>query len=174
MPGQSDAPPPAPRPPDRGPGSHSVPWRTCFLPGSRVPAGGTFSGSPRTRCRTLFYRVGRPRIDDAHLLDDHSAALVHLLAETQRCAIVTTVRIGESVPDSITVLWKDELDLPLTRREEEIATLAARGHSNREIAEHLVSPSARWTTHLPQRVRETRHTPPRRACSDTPGLVVGI
>jgi DNA-binding CsgD family transcriptional regulator len=31
-----------------------------------------------------------------------------------------------------------ELDLPLTRREEEIATLAARGHSNREIAEHLV------------------------------------
>jgi DNA-binding CsgD family transcriptional regulator len=48
-------------------------------------------------------------IDDAHLLDDHSATLVHLLAETNRCAIVATIRADEAVPDSITVLWKDEL-----------------------------------------------------------------
>jgi DNA-binding CsgD family transcriptional regulator len=48
-------------------------------------------------------------IDDAHLLDDHSAALVHLLAETDRCTIVATLRSGEGVPDPITVLWKDEL-----------------------------------------------------------------
>jgi DNA-binding CsgD family transcriptional regulator len=48
-------------------------------------------------------------IDDAHALDDHSAALVHLLAETERCAIVATVRSGETAPDPITVLWKDEL-----------------------------------------------------------------
>jgi DNA-binding CsgD family transcriptional regulator len=48
-------------------------------------------------------------VDDAHLLDDHSAALVHLLAVNARCAIVATVRSGETVPDPITTLWKDEL-----------------------------------------------------------------
>ncbi|MCI0633857.1 MAG: ATP-binding protein [Actinobacteria bacterium] len=48
-------------------------------------------------------------IDDANLLDDHSAALVHLLVETSRCAIVATLRTGEPVPDPITVLWKDQL-----------------------------------------------------------------
>jgi DNA-binding NarL/FixJ family response regulator len=61
-------------------------------------------------------------IDDAHLLDNHSAALVHLLAETDRCAIVATVRAGEAVPDPITALWKDELSerlelQPLSREE---------------------------------------------------------
>jgi ATP/maltotriose-dependent transcriptional regulator MalT len=61
-------------------------------------------------------------IDDAHLLDDHSAALVHLLAETERCSIVATVRTGEAAPDPITVLWKDELAerlelQPLSREE---------------------------------------------------------
>lgn len=48
-------------------------------------------------------------VDDTHLLDDHSASLVHLLAETKLCAIVATLRTGEPVPDPITVLWKDEL-----------------------------------------------------------------
>jgi hypothetical protein len=50
-----------------------------------------------------------PGIDEPHLLDDHSAALVQLLAEIDRCSIVATVRSGETVPDSITALWKDEL-----------------------------------------------------------------
>ncbi len=63
-------------------------------------------------------------VDDAHLLDDHSAALIHLLAETNRCAIIATVRSGEPVPDPITALWKDELAerlelQPLSREEVE-------------------------------------------------------
>jgi DNA-binding CsgD family transcriptional regulator len=57
--------------------------------------------------------VGETRLvlglDDAHLLDEHSAAVLLLLAETQRCAIVASVRTGEAAPDSITALWKDEI-----------------------------------------------------------------
>lgn len=48
-------------------------------------------------------------IDDAHLLDEHSAAVLLLLAETGRCGIVASVRTGEPAPDSITAMWKDEI-----------------------------------------------------------------
>ncbi len=47
-------------------------------------------------------------IDDAHLLDEHSAAVLLQLAETGRCGIVASVRTGEPAPDSITAMWKDE------------------------------------------------------------------
>lgn len=61
-------------------------------------------------------------VDDAHLLDDHSAALVHHLAATGRAAVVATVRAGEPAPDPIGALWKDgmaeRLDVsPLTDTE---------------------------------------------------------
>ena len=46
-------------------------------------------------------------VDDAHLLDDASAALVHLLAATGTASVVVTVRSGEVPPDSIVALWKD-------------------------------------------------------------------
>ena len=46
-------------------------------------------------------------VDDAHLLDDASAALVHLLATSGTAAVVVTVRSGERPPDSIVALWKD-------------------------------------------------------------------
>lgn len=48
-------------------------------------------------------------IDDAHLLDEHSAAVLLQLAETGRCGIVASVRTGEPAPDSITAMWKDEI-----------------------------------------------------------------
>jgi DNA-binding CsgD family transcriptional regulator/tetratricopeptide (TPR) repeat protein len=51
-------------------------------------------------------------VDDAHLLDDASAALVHLLATTRTASVVITVRSGERPPDSIVALWKDG-QLPL-------------------------------------------------------------
>lgn len=55
---------------------------------------------------------GRPLVlgvDDAHLLDDASAALVHLLALRGLAVVVATVLTGEPAPDSVVALWKDGL-----------------------------------------------------------------
>lgn len=46
-------------------------------------------------------------IDDAHLLDQLSATLLHQLALENSVRMVATIRSGESVPDAITSLWKD-------------------------------------------------------------------
>jgi DNA-binding CsgD family transcriptional regulator len=46
-------------------------------------------------------------VDDAHLLDDASASLVHQLAMSRALSIVVTVRSGESAPDAVVALWKD-------------------------------------------------------------------
>ena len=46
-------------------------------------------------------------VDDAHLLDDASAALVHLLVTNGVASVVLTLRSGEPAPDSIVALWKD-------------------------------------------------------------------
>jgi DNA-binding CsgD family transcriptional regulator len=48
-------------------------------------------------------------VDDAHLLDDASAALVHCLARTGTAQILATVRSREHRPDAVTALWKDDL-----------------------------------------------------------------
>jgi ATP/maltotriose-dependent transcriptional regulator MalT len=48
-------------------------------------------------------------VDDAHLLDAASAALVHQLGATRRAFLVVTVRTGEEPPDPIVGLWKDGL-----------------------------------------------------------------
>lgn len=48
-------------------------------------------------------------VDDAHLLDDLSATLVHQLALTRSAQLVVTVRAGEPAPDAITALWKDDV-----------------------------------------------------------------
>jgi len=46
-------------------------------------------------------------VDDAHLLDGTSAALVLQLAQNAAAFMLATVRIGESCPDAIDSLWKD-------------------------------------------------------------------
>lgn len=48
-------------------------------------------------------------VDDAHLLDDGSAALVLHLAADARVSIIATVRSGERCPDAVTSLWKEAL-----------------------------------------------------------------
>jgi DNA-binding CsgD family transcriptional regulator len=48
-------------------------------------------------------------IDDAHLLDDASATLVHQLVATGASAVVATLRSGEAAPDAIVAVWKDGL-----------------------------------------------------------------
>ncbi|MGC5020434.1 LuxR C-terminal-related transcriptional regulator [Micromonospora sp. DT47] len=56
--------------------------------------------------------AGRPivlAIDDAHLLDPPSAALVHLLAGAENTTVLGTLRNGEQIPLPIRALWTDDL-----------------------------------------------------------------
>jgi len=46
-------------------------------------------------------------VDDAHLLDQLSATLLHQLALDRAARIIATIRSGEPVPDAVTSLWKD-------------------------------------------------------------------
>src|SRR5918997_1045485 len=48
-------------------------------------------------------------VDDAHLLDDMSATLVHQLAETGGATLLVTYRCTEPAPDPVMALWKDGL-----------------------------------------------------------------
>jgi len=48
-------------------------------------------------------------VDDAHLLDDVSASLVHQIALDGIASLIVTVRSGERAPDAITAIWKDGL-----------------------------------------------------------------
>jgi len=69
-------------------------------------------------------------VDDGHLLDPTSAALVHQLAVIM--PVLVTVRYGEPCPDAVTALWKEELadriELgPLSRDETEETLSSALG-----------------------------------------------
>lgn len=46
-------------------------------------------------------------VDDAHLLDDASAALVHQLVIARAVHAVVMARSGELAPDAVVALWKD-------------------------------------------------------------------
>jgi DNA-binding CsgD family transcriptional regulator len=48
-------------------------------------------------------------VDDAHLLDEGSAALTHQLAAGKDMFLVGTVRATEAAPDAVMTLWKDGL-----------------------------------------------------------------
>ena len=48
-------------------------------------------------------------VDDAHLLDPPSAALVHLVARAENATVIGTLRDGEQVPLPIRALWTDGL-----------------------------------------------------------------
>lgn len=54
-------------------------------------------------------RHGVIAIDDAHLLDEISATLVHQIAVSGLAAMIVTVRTGERTPDPVSALWKDGL-----------------------------------------------------------------
>jgi DNA-binding CsgD family transcriptional regulator len=79
--------------------------------------GGTSAGLLgllRQATDAIVERAGRGRplllvVDDAHLLDDGSAALVHQLVREASCNLVASVRTPGPAPDPITTLWKDEL-----------------------------------------------------------------
>jgi DNA-binding NarL/FixJ family response regulator len=46
-------------------------------------------------------------VDDAHLLDELSAVVVHQLVLGRSATVVVTLRTGEPAPDAVTALWKD-------------------------------------------------------------------
>ena len=79
--------------------------------------------------------AGRPivvGVDDAHLLDGTSAALILHLAITGAAFVVATVRTGEPCPDAVVSLWKDagaaRLELqPLSERETGVLAESALG-----------------------------------------------
>ena len=77
------------------------------------PAGGSPAGLLRWAVDALHRQAaGRPivvAIDDAHLLDPLSAALVYYVARSENATVIGTVRTGEAVHDPISALWKDDL-----------------------------------------------------------------
>src|SRR5215470_18322400 len=48
-------------------------------------------------------------VDDAHLLDDPSAALVYCLAARRLAFVLVTLRSGEDTPDAVAALWRENL-----------------------------------------------------------------
>lgn len=71
-------------------------------------------------------------VDDAHLLDPTSAALIHHLVLHEKARVLATIRTGETAPDPVLALWKDELtrrlDLgPLSVAETQVALEGALG-----------------------------------------------
>lgn len=72
--------------------------------GSRANLLGQVAGSIRRR------GGGQPvavMVDDAHLLDETSAALTHTLAQGPGTFVLATVRSGAPAPDAVVALWKD-------------------------------------------------------------------
>jgi hypothetical protein len=91
----------------------------CTESARSIPLGvfAHFVGSSTSRDPMAFLASAREAIlaeqhcvvgvDDAHLLDQLSAMLLHQLAVEKSVRMVATVRTGETVPDAITSLWKD-------------------------------------------------------------------
>jgi hypothetical protein len=48
-------------------------------------------------------------VDDAHLLDDASATLLHRVVDGRVGFVVAVVSAGEQAPDAVVALWKDDL-----------------------------------------------------------------
>ncbi len=82
-------------------------------------------------------------VDDAHLLDDLSAFVLYQLVTRGAARVIATLRTGESVPETVTALWKDShlrrLDLePLSRPESEaLLATVLEGGIGRSAAERI-------------------------------------
>lgn len=74
------------------------------LPAADAPTAVTRVLDALARHRPLVLAV-----DDAHLLDELSALVVHRAVVRRVAPVVVTVRDGEPAPDPVTALWKDDL-----------------------------------------------------------------
>lgn len=104
-------------------------WATDWVAGTRgmarvpfgafahlLPRGGAATGSLEVMRQVgdELRRAGGERpialgVDDAHLLDEASADLIHLLAAGGHAFVVATVLPGEQIPDPVNALCKDGL-----------------------------------------------------------------
>lgn len=110
-------------------------WASGLRSASRLPFGalahllpvepltsqpGTLVNLLATAGDALLERAGQApvllAVDDAHLVDELTAALVHHLTSTARASVLVTVRAGEQAPDGIGALWKDGLAARLDLR----------------------------------------------------------
>ena len=83
-----------------------------LLPGATGPSVEPADMLRRARADIVALGGGRPLVllvDDAHLLDDASATLVHQLVSSRSAFVIATVRAEAPAPDPIVALWKDEL-----------------------------------------------------------------
>ncbi|AKK26494.1 LuxR C-terminal-related transcriptional regulator [Mycobacterium sp. EPa45] len=109
-------------------------WAACTTSSSSIPLGAFAQWVRPTEARDPIQLLVSARqslladgpavigVDDAHLLDQLSATLLHQIAVERTGSIVATVRSGEPVPDSVMTLWKDgylrHIDLePFSRQE---------------------------------------------------------
>jgi DNA-binding CsgD family transcriptional regulator len=103
------------------------------------------------RYATALVEIGDRRplvlfVDDAQLLDETSAGLIHQLVASGTVLVVLTVGSGEPVPAGLTELWKDELAVRIdlarldTGRVADLLTAALGGQVDPaavvELAEH--------------------------------------
>jgi DNA-binding CsgD family transcriptional regulator len=103
-------------------------------------------------------------VDDAHLLDDGSAALILAVATAAAAPLLLTLRTNLPAPDAITVLWREEhlarVDLqPLAQGEVEQLVddlLGARSHAHTyEWVHRLAGGNPLYVTEL---LRDARRT----------------
>jgi DNA-binding CsgD family transcriptional regulator len=83
-----------------------------LLPGLRGPTAAQDRSDLLRRTAQALVRRGNGRrlllvVDDAHLLDDLSATLVHHLLATGGAFALLTARHDEPIPDALLALWKD-------------------------------------------------------------------
>lgn len=124
----------------------AVRWVTGTLAARSIPLGACaqwadrLDGDPLQLVSNVIAKVtaspnGAPVlvvVDDARLLDDLSAFVLHQLVLRRAATVIATIRAGAPAPDAVTALWKDghlqRLDLqPLSRRESDILLESALG-----------------------------------------------
>lgn len=117
-----------------------------LLPGARVGGAAERTALFAAAADALAARAGRRSlvlgVDDAHLLDASSAALILHLVLTGTTKVVATVRTGEPVEDPIIALWKDggalRLDLQALSEAETGAMVSA------GLAGHVERATSTW------------------------------
>lgn len=87
-----------------------------LLPPADAPAPGAVDDRSEMMRRCAAALAGRADgnrlvvlVDDAHLLDDPSAAVAHQVAEAGRAFVLATLRTDEPTPEAVTALWADGL-----------------------------------------------------------------